>query len=351
MSIAPPIYVFWDVTGKCNLNCIHCRELSSFSKSELSFDEAKKLIDQLSAFNVEFLGLLGGEPLLRSDIFEIIRYAKKKSLAVGLGTNGTLITEDIVKKLNSIDLNLCFVSVDGLEEINDNIRGKGAFKKAINGIKWLKKYSVPTGLRMTLMQSNISDWKGVVDLAIDFDLELSIRRVLPCGRASKNAVDLQPNQYRDAIVKIYDYAKKMNIKIDSLKSEGTIMLRNRDPVTFLITGIADEIEKKYGTKNVIAGCAAGIANCYLDSVGNVYACASLPLSVGNIRNSDFENLWVNSKLFNELRSRNLKGECGLCEYVYLCGGCRASAYFSHGDYLESDPFCMKKGEKMFNRNT
>jgi len=140
---------------------------------------------------------------------------------------------------------------------------------------------------------------------------------------------------------IIAYSSSKGINIDSLKSTGKIMLRNRDPVTFVISGIADEIERHYQTKNIIAGCAAGIANAYIDSIGNIYPCASIPIVAGNILTSDFSEIWKNADILNTLRNRELlKGKCGDCDYKYICGGCRASAYLKTGDILETDHFCM-----------
>jgi len=174
-NIAPPIYVFWDATGKCNLRCIHCRELSKTDSEDLAYHDIIRLIDDLCDLGVEFLGILGGEPLLRDDLFEIISYSKEKGLSIGLGTNGTLINSNTARIIKQNDVDICFVSIDGPERINDSIRGKGSFRKAINGIKNLKDLKIPVGIRMTLMPHNINEWKDVIDLSILLDVELSIR--------------------------------------------------------------------------------------------------------------------------------------------------------------------------------
>lgn len=341
---APPIYVFWDVTGRCNLRCVHCRDLSRPSQEELTFDEGLKLIDDLAGMGVQFLGLLGGEPLLRKDILPLVRYAKQR-MAVGLGTNGTLLTPAIAADLREAGLDICFISLDGPADVHDTIRGRGAYARAVAGITHLKAANVPVGIRMTLMPQNLHAWQHLIDLALDLDCELSIRRVLSCGRAAADGLQITREEYREAVEAILAYAAAKGLHMDSLKSTGRIMLRNRDPVTFVLSGIAEEVQRKYGTHEVIAGCAAGIANAYLDSVGNIYACASLGIAAGNVRNQPFSEVWQESALFHRLRDRdNLSGKCGRCHWKYICGGCRASAFLSTNDYMESDPFCMLDSE-------
>lgn len=340
MQVNQLIYLFWDVTGKCNLHCVHCRELSKQASNELTLKEASDFIIEAKKLGAQFVGLLGGEPLLRKDIFEIIRFIKEKGLGVGLGTNGTLINNTLALKIKNTDVDFCFISIDGMEKTHDAIRGKGAFKKALRGIKLLKKKKIPCGIRMTLMKGNSGDIRKVIDLAIKLDVELSIRRVLPCGRATENQVLISPGEYKEAIEVMIDYAKKRNIRIDSLKSTGQIMLRNRDPISFVLTGIADEIIKKYLTNKIIAGCAAGIANCYVDNIGNVYPCASIRISGGNVRKERFTDIWLKSPIFKILRDRDKReGKCRKCYYKYLCGGCRASALLHGGKLIGEDPYC------------
>ncbi len=336
----PPIYVFWDVTGRCNLRCLHCRELSTPSAHELTQREGMTFVDDLADLGVEFLGLLGGEPLLRDDLTDIIHHAKRR-MAVGLGTNGTLVTDQVARNLKEAELDICFVSLEGPEGVNDSIRGRGAYLQALTGIQHLKREGIPVGIRMTLMRHNLTVWQFVIDLAIELECELSIRRVLPCGRAKSTPIQITRDEYRDTFNRILTYARSRELKIDSLKSTGRIMLRNRDPVTFVLSGIAEEVERRYGTPDIIAGCAAGIANAYVDSLGNVYACASLSILAGNIREQPFSQLWNNSEIFHVLRDReNLKGRCGRCRLKFICGGCRASAFLATGDFMETDPFCM-----------
>jgi radical SAM protein with 4Fe4S-binding SPASM domain len=88
------------------------------------------------------------------------------------------------------------------------------------------------------------------------------------------------------------------------------------------------------------GCLAGQLICLIDVDGNVLPCSYFPKSAGNIREQSFKDIWENSDLFRDLRDfKSYKGKCGSCEYVNVCGGCRARAYSMYGDYMEEEPFC------------
>ena len=88
------------------------------------------------------------------------------------------------------------------------------------------------------------------------------------------------------------------------------------------------------------GCLAAQLICLIDVDGEVLPCSYFPKSGGNINEKPFREIWENSELFNELRDfKKYKGNCGRCEYINVCGGCRARAYAMTGDYLEQEPFC------------
>ncbi|MEF9426555.1 MAG: SPASM domain-containing protein, partial [Candidatus Mariimomonas ferrooxydans] len=88
------------------------------------------------------------------------------------------------------------------------------------------------------------------------------------------------------------------------------------------------------------GCIAAQVIALIDVDGNVLPCSYFPKSAGNVKEKSFQDIWENSELFKELRNfKGYKGKCGSCEYIGVCGGCRARAYSVYGDYLEEEPFC------------
>lgn len=139
-----------DITSKCNLRCKHCYNSEKYFKhkiNELSDGELIELINELGKDGCDEINLLGGEPLLRNNILDILRTAHKYNIFISLTTNGTLINRDkyeTIFKENLVD-NLIF-SLDGPNAIiNDEVRGKGVFDRLMDNLDcinlWRKNYS------------------------------------------------------------------------------------------------------------------------------------------------------------------------------------------------------------------
>jgi radical SAM protein with 4Fe4S-binding SPASM domain len=88
------------------------------------------------------------------------------------------------------------------------------------------------------------------------------------------------------------------------------------------------------------GCLAGIAYCIISPRGDVQPCAYLNLPVGNVRETPFSRIWQESEVFRTLRAEDYSGSCGRCGYKKVCGGCRARAWYYHGDYMAAEPWCL-----------
>ncbi|MDM8518294.1 radical SAM protein, partial [Desulfobacterales bacterium HSG16] len=159
--------VVWNVTRKCNLKCVHCyahAKNQSFD-NELSTDEGKKLLDDLAGFGVPVILFSGGEPLARKDLFELAEYAVSKGMRAVISTNGTLITKDVANTLKKIGLSYVGISIDGLEEVNDQFRGvKGAFNSAMKGIENCQSAGIKVGLRFTINRFNMDEISGIFDI-------------------------------------------------------------------------------------------------------------------------------------------------------------------------------------------
>src|SRR3989338_1260921 len=143
MELASPLKrVYWETTAGCNLRCIHCRRqdvLTKGSPDELTTGQAKQLIDELAQIGKPVLILSGGEPLFRKDIFEIARYGKERGLALGIATNGTLVSGKIAASLKEAGIHYAAISLDGVRaETHDVFRGRGNFDRAVEGFKNLK---------------------------------------------------------------------------------------------------------------------------------------------------------------------------------------------------------------------
>lgn len=313
------------VTRACNLACRHCSvEAGRKAENELSLEEIKNIISQLSSMNVFHVVFTGGEPMLRSDIYEMIAYAVDKSIIPYLDTNATLIREKEAEKLKESGLKNAQVSLDGTKEAHDNIRGKGAFEKAVKGIKALVNAGIDVNINFVVTSMNINEIEKVAEIASSLKAKsMSIERIVSVGRARDMGISRE--EFKNAIERAMKI-KKIKINIS-------------DPLKILFDRDFIEKNKKRAEHSICGGCTAGIAAITISYDGSVFACPKLPISIGNIRESSILELWLNSRFLDKIRYRELEGKCKSCELKNLCGGCRAFAFAEKEDYLYEDSLC------------
>ncbi len=166
------------LTGRCNLKCIWCCTPVGLTQT-LSFED---FVYSINKYKPYWVALTGGETLLYKDIFRAIDYCKSKRKIVELCTNGTLITKSVAKKLNADVIN---ISIDGLEEVNDSIRGKGSFKKTVRGIENLEKVgkSKRVVIVTALGKLNKNEPKKIIKYFYPQVKKFMLGRVIPIGKA------------------------------------------------------------------------------------------------------------------------------------------------------------------------
>lgn len=161
-----PLLVGWSVTNRCNLSCVYCSRWSS-EVEELKTSDIFSIIDELKVLGTKMISFTGGEPLLRDDIGDIISYTDKSKIYANINTNGTLFAE----KINELDsLRSVKFSLDGPEDVNDFIRGKGTFKKVFEGIKAAQAKDMSVSIVTALSKYNL----GCIDYLVKFAEDLGI---------------------------------------------------------------------------------------------------------------------------------------------------------------------------------
>ena len=163
--------VAWEITRRCNLFCAHCRASAADEEyeGELSTEEAFRLVDQIAEVAKPILILTGGEPLMRPDIFEIGKYAHSKGFRVVIGTNGTLVTEEIAERIKEVPISRISISIDfPTAALQDNFLGKeGSFTEAINGIHNAHKAGLEVQINSTITRLNAGYLPKLVDMALE----------------------------------------------------------------------------------------------------------------------------------------------------------------------------------------
>jgi radical SAM protein with 4Fe4S-binding SPASM domain len=332
-----PLFLHLDITQKCNLKCIHCRNDNSPEK-EISLVDIKKILkDSKDGFkNLRYVFIGGGEPLLRkNDLNEILKYSSRLGLTCTLNTNATLILKEdlpLLKKFGAIQ-----ISLDGSSaQTHDKIRNvPGCFDKALKNLKLLIENNIEVCVRMTLFDLNYTEIFELLDKCRKMGVtKFSWFRVIPVGQG-KNIKD----SYIDP--KIYSFIAK---ELTRRKYEyNDIIITSSEPCKILFdTKMTNEILTKYG-KNVISGCVPGTVELFVNRFGEVYPCTMLQdFKIGNIKENSIVEIWKNSDILKKLRNRNnLNGKCGICKFKLICGGCRATAFSFNDDLFGDDPYCPK----------
>ncbi len=344
MEFAPK-WIAWEITRRCNLRCVHCRSSSEMEikgHPDFSTEEAFRIIDDISSYAKPVIVLSGGEPLMRKDVFDIARYGTDKGLRMCLATNGTLITDEICENIKTSGIRIVSLSLDGsTAEVHDDFRNeRGAFKGTINAAGLLKKHGIEFIINSSFTKRNQEEIPKVYKLAKELGATAwYMFMIVPTGRGE---------EIMNELISKEDYEKILEWHYQMEKDEHDMLVRPTCAPHYYRIVLQKSKEEgarlqrrtlKFSTGGS-KGCIAGQLICLINVDGDVLPCSYFPMSAGNVRKQTFKDIWENSELFKDLRDfKKYKGRCGSCEFVNVCGGCRARAYSIYGDYLAEEPFC------------
>ncbi len=346
-----PKWIAWEITGRCNLNCIHCRSASTMGsdQGDFSLEESKALIDDITSFAKPVVVLSGGEPLLREDVFEIAAYGTAKGLRMALATNGSLINDEICKQIKDSGIRIVSLSLDGsTAEIHDDFRKQpGAFVSTLKAAKTLKSHGIEFLINSSFTKRNQADIPDVYNLARKIGaVAWYMFMIVPMGRGEDLMSELISKE---------DYEEILKWHFDmELKEKDMLVRPTCAPHYYRIIqqeakakGLDFERRNlKFGTGGA-KGCIAAQSIAFIGNRGDVQPCSYFPKSAGNVRDKSFREIWEDSPLFQDIRSfKDYKGRCGSCEYLSVCGGCRARADAILEDYMEEEPFCTHVPRKI-----
>jgi radical SAM protein with 4Fe4S-binding SPASM domain len=312
-----PLFVWWDVTNKCNFNCIHCYSRSGIQRSssdELTFNEAKKLISEFAELGVFYIYFLGGEPFIRPDFIDIIALARKYEIGVMINTNGWFINKSISSILKQLGVHNIRVSIDGAcSETHDSFRNmRGAFTQAVAALKYLIEARIPhVSVVSTITRYNINEADQIIDLAANLGVaDVQCVPLSISGRGADNfdkiGLTIEQNLQLSEIIKEKhkQYLGKTNVySVDGIFDK---------PCTHCVQ--RGEIKPDF------MGCRASRTACNIDYNGNVLPCLLVrePIA-GNIRQQSFKEIWDHSSVFELWRRKRLDyPECQECEWNNIC---------------------------------
>lgn len=354
--------VVWNVTLQCNLSCKHCYASARYSThpEELSTGKAKELIDDLHEFGVPVLIFSGGEPLMRDDLFELISYANERGMRTVLSTNGTLLTRENAIKLMDVYLDYVGVSIDGLEDVNDEFRGqKGAFQRALQGIRNCINVGLKTGLRYTITQCNAGEMEDLINLLKREGVNRYCFYHLDYGGLGEEIKrhDLTREETREKIQALFNLTRSLHKQGKAIE---VLTVGNYADAPFLYLYAREELGEKqsdhiYGLLRRNGGDGTGETIADIDFKGDVHPNQFwMDYSFGNIRERPFSEIWIDTSdpLMKGLKNKEnyLKGKCAECRFLEICkGGSRVRALKLTGDLWAPDPKCYLKKEEIMDK--
>lgn len=353
--------VFWETTTDCNLRCVHCRRVDvndTRPSHELSTARALDLVDQLAAISPRpLLVLSGGEPLLRRDIHTVATHATRRGLAVALATNATLVDRDAADRIAKDGIRRVSVSLDGADaRTHDSFRSvAGSFAAALAGIAALRAAGVPVQVNTAVSRHNLAQLDGMLALSRELGavaLHLFLLVPVGCGMEIAEDEQISAGQYEYVLHWLYEAqggAPDLQLRATCAPHYHRVERQVRAAAgTSVVAADAPHGSPPEAANGVMhastRGCLAGTGVCFISHAGKVFGCGYLPVEAGDLAAQTLAEIWETSPLFAELRSFELlRGKCHGCDYVSVCGGCRARAYGMTGDYLGEEPLCAYRG--------
>lgn len=307
-----------EITTMCDQNCEYCYN-RGYKNQNMDFEEIVRYFKFAEKYGVELVVLSGGEASLHPEFEKICDYLKKNRPEVKrivVQSNGYIknIPYEKLKVFDSIHLSY---------ELDSTTVRTHSTEQNLNLAKFYVEHGIHSYLFSTITKENICNIDNIVEKANSENVDVGFNI---CCDTGKNSSLLLTKEQK------FEICKKMN----KLSKDGKI-LPFKNPMVSIINDTKSEIF--IGVKG---GCTAGIASCVVSPYGEVYPCPFFRKSVGNTREKNLEDIWLNSEILKIFRSRKLFDEpCGNCEYLSYCGGCRKAAYERTSRLQGADVTCFK----------
>ena len=343
INIAPPtmsrLTLQFHVTGRCNLRCKHCYRTEG-DVEPMSYDDVISVLEQYKALLTEYnrrlginfrghINITGGEPFIRSDIKDILRYMGKnrRYYSYGVLSNGSFIDDEMISVLKETGNSFVQLSIDGDRATHDSLRAEGDYDRVFQKARYLTKKGIKTHISFT---ANRDNYKHIPQVAKE------CRR---CGVYKLWSDRLVPIGTGEGLSDLAITREHMPYYINTLKcAKGNIITRVLHPHTEVSMNRALQF---IGTSGSTYSCSAGISLITVDEFGNVMPCRRMPIICGNALTDTMRNIYFESDIFKQLRSASVPKECYGCEYSDTCrGGAKCQSYAVYGDFSHPDPSCF-----------
>lgn len=321
----------WHITHKCNLRCSHCYQDEYCS--DLSWEQMETIFYQYKDFLKHYgyrghINFTGGEPFIDSDVWRLFELCERNDISFGILTNGTLLTKEMVQRLQDYKkLSFVQVSIDGVKQTHEKIRGVGTFDKTFHSVKLLKKAEIQVMVSFTCHKQNFEELSEVIRLVRKRGVDrFWVDRLIP--------IDGDKELGRSMILSTQEYRSVIRILTRERMSKS---LFARLAGTEIHTNRALQFCEGGGE---IYQCSAGNGLLTILADGTILPCRRLPVPFGNVLEKPILELYQGSELIEDLRKMEIPKDCSSCYHARLCrGGAKCLSYALYGDYHRRDENC------------
>jgi radical SAM protein with 4Fe4S-binding SPASM domain len=343
-----PVHVVWEITLACDLKCGHCGSRAGAKRSgELSTEECLRIVGELAALGTREISLIGGEAYLRRDFAEIIAAITEAGIECTLQSGGRNLTEARLRAAKDAGLTALGISIDGLADWHDELRGvPGSFDAAIGALHRARELGLATGVNTTISKRSLEQLDGLLDALIPTGISAWVMGMtVPMGRASERwTMLIEPYRMREAMPKFAALRRR------AVRHGIELQLANN-------VGYFGPYERELrgdGSGDIyFQGCAAGVNSMGIEADGTIKGCPSLPTTVyggGTTRELDLTEIWYGEPELAFTRDgaarAGLWGFCGSCYYAEVCkAGCTwmADAILQRAG---NNPYCHHRAESL-----
>ncbi len=341
-----PVSIVWEITLACDLACQHCGSRAGRRRrDELSTAEALDLVGQMAELGTREVGLIGGEAYLRKDWLDIVAAVRAAGMECGLQSGGRNLSEERLAKGAAAGLQGVGLSIDGLREVHDEVRGvRGSFDRALAALRNVSAQGMVASVNTQINTRSMPQLRELMDVIIDAG---ATNWQLAITVAMGNAADhpellLQPWQL---------------LELMPLLAELSLDARERGLFIHPANNIGYFGPYESTLRNVIEdeihwhGCTAGDTVIGIEADGTIKSCPGLPspYAGGNIRDRRLKDIWENSEPMAFTRRRtvdDLWGFCRTCYYAEVClGGCTWTSHALFGR-PGNNPMCHYRALEM-----
>ena len=320
----------WHLSENCNLKCLHCYQ-ENHKIIQLKYEQLVEIYNQFKELLKKMkmkghINITGGEPLCNPHLFKILDLIKQDEnlISFSILTNGTLITEEIEKKIKNYNPYYVQVSLEGGKKINDYIRGKGTYKKIAKGIINLRNQDIFTSISFTANRLNYKEFPKVVKYARKYNVNnVWSDRYIPLGDSDDKNLALNYKQTREYLrIMANERTKLMKIK-------------NNNTTISMYRALQFQM-----TNDFAYGCTAGDTLLTVMENGDLVPCRRMPIVVGNLFQTTMYDLYKNNNFLKELRKKKIPDECIECENSEMChGGLKCLTYAMYKNLNHKDCGC------------